>query len=141
VKAGFSAVILVNLTHSPESRGCMSRFFHFLVLYVQKQKIMKAVRVTYTVKPSFVAENIENIKQFMAEVRKIGDPGMRYTVFLAEDGKTFSHLSSYTNNESQSKFLALASFKSFQEKRDASGLESEPTIETYSFVDSSHKIA
>lgn len=101
---------------------------------------MKAVRVTYTVKPSFVTTNIENIKSFMSEVREIGDPGMRYTVFLAEDGKTFSHLSSYTNDETQSRFLALASFRDFQEKRDASGLESAPTIETYSFVDSSHKI-
>lgn len=102
---------------------------------------MKAVRVTYTVKSSFVAANIENIKIFMAEVREIADPGMRYTVFLAEDGKTFSHLSSYSSDESQSKFLALASFRSFQQKRDASGLESAPAIETYSFVDSSHKIA
>jgi len=101
---------------------------------------MKAVSVTYTVPASFAARNKENIQQFLQEVKETGDPGVRYNVFVAEDGKTFTHLSVYTNDESQSRFLALPSFVAFQQERDASGLEAAPKIQVLSLVASSHNL-
>ena len=101
---------------------------------------MKAVKVTYTVRPEFAAKNKENIKAFLDEVKQIGDPEMRYNVFVAEDGKTFSHLSMYTHDDSQARFLNLESFKSFQKQRDESRLEAEPKIEAFTLFQSSHDV-
>jgi hypothetical protein len=101
---------------------------------------MKAVKVTYTVKREFAEKNSQNIKAFLEEVRATGDNDMRYQVFVAEDGKTFCHLSIYNNDESQKKFLALKSFLSFQQQRDESGLESEPRIEVLNLVHASHTV-
>lgn len=101
---------------------------------------MKTIRVTYTVKQEFAAKNQENIQLFLEEVKRIADPDMRYLVLLAEDGKTFSHISIYKNDESQYKFLNLQSFKAFQKQRDESGLEKEPVIESYTLIDSSHNL-
>jgi hypothetical protein len=99
---------------------------------------MKSVRVTYTVQAAFAAENQENIKAFLKDLQQ--DDEIRYHVFVGEDGKTFYHQSTYTNDAAQTRLLALPSFKVFQQQRDASGLESAPTIENIVHVASSHPI-
>ena len=99
---------------------------------------MKAFKVTYTVRPEFVAKNQKNIQAFLDEVKRISDPNMRYFVFLGADGKTFTHIAVYNAEEAQRKFLNLESFKSFQQQRDDSGLEAEPTIESYTLIETSH---
>lgn len=104
-----------------------------------KTKNMKAVKVTYTVEREFAEKNNQNIHAFLEEVKAIGDQGMRYHVFLAEDGKTFTHLSIYNNDESQKRFLALKTFLSFQQQRDEN-LESEPRIEALNLLHASHAI-
>jgi hypothetical protein len=118
----------------------MSRFSRVFSLTGNKTKSMKAVKVTYTVKREFAEKNNQNIKTFLEEVKAIGDNDMRYHVFLAEDGKTFSHLSIYNNDESQKRFLALKTFLSFQQQRDESGLESEPRVEVLNLLHTSHTI-
>lgn len=98
---------------------------------------MKIVKVTYTVKAAFAEENQENAKQFILDLKKRGYSGIRYFSFLGEDGKTFTHLAIFEQDELQKILLALPSFKEFQAKRDESGLEAAPTIETIRLVASS----
>lgn len=95
---------------------------------------MKSVKVTYTVKASFVAKNMENIQTFINDLQKMNNDGIRYSIYLAEDGKTFTHLSLYKDEVAQQTFLEMESFKAFQEQRDASGLEAEPSIEVLNLV-------
>jgi hypothetical protein len=101
---------------------------------------MKAVKVTYTVRPEFSEKNIANIDAFLKEVKNIGDPDLQYFVFLDEDGKTFNHLSIYKNDEAQKRFLTLPIFQSFQRQRDESGLVKEPSITSLTLIDSSHTL-
>jgi hypothetical protein len=95
---------------------------------------MKSVKVTYTVKASFVAKNKENIGAFINDLQKLNNEGIRYSIYLGEDGKTFTHLSLYKDEIAQQIFLEMDSFKAFQEQRDASGLEVEPNIELMNLV-------
>lgn len=101
---------------------------------------MKTVKVTYTVKPAFVHENQKNINIFMEELRRINDPDLRYIAYLCGDGKTFMHIAAYQNDESQKMLLELESFKSFQQKRDESGLEVAPQIEVIEPVAASYSV-
>lgn len=95
---------------------------------------MKSVKVTYTVKPAFVAQNKANINVFINELREQGNTDVRYSIYLGEDGKTFTHISLYNNEVAQENFLEMESFKAFQQQRDESGLEAEPSIEVLNFV-------
>lgn len=101
---------------------------------------MILVKVTYTVRPDFVAENQSNIRKFVEDLRKLNNPGIRYNVLLGDDGKTHTHLSMYENEEAQKALLELNSFKSFQRQRDESGLEAPPKVEMMTLVASSHEI-
>lgn len=95
---------------------------------------MKTVKVTYTVKPSFVEQNKENVATFINDLKKLNNPDLRYGAFLKEDGKTFVHISSYKNEETQKVLFELPSFREFQKQRDSSGLELEPQIETLAHI-------
>lgn len=101
---------------------------------------MKAVKVSYTVRPEFSKLNIANIKAFLHEVKSSADPDLQYFVFLDEDGQTFHHLSFYKNDEAQQRFLARPIFQSFQRQRDASGLEKEPSITSLTLIDAAHTL-
>lgn len=95
---------------------------------------MKSVKVTYTVKPAFVAQNKANINVFINELKEQANTDVRYSIYLGEDGKTFTHISLYNNEAAQENFLEMESFKAFQQQRDESGLEAEPSIEVLNFV-------
>ena len=43
---------------------------------------MKIVKVTYTAKAEYAEENQNNIKNVMADLRKLNDPGLNYHVCL-----------------------------------------------------------
>lgn len=101
---------------------------------------MKTVKVTYTVKPEYVQENKKHIDKFVGDLRELNNPGLQYTAHLGEDGKTFVHLATFDNEETQKILLGLESFKTFQKNRDNSGLESDPVIEELSVVASSYSI-
>ena len=49
---------------------------------------MKAVKVTYTVKPEYVDQNKANIRKVMEAIRSNPIPGMRYASFTLDDGRT-----------------------------------------------------
>jgi hypothetical protein len=79
---------------------------------------MKIIKVTYTVKSSFVQKNLENVNKFIADLKRINDPAIRYTAYVGADGKTFNHFAVYQNDEAQKKLFTLDSFQSFQKQRD-----------------------
>jgi hypothetical protein len=101
---------------------------------------MITVKVTYTVKPEFVQENQENIHLFMADFKKMSHIQFRYNVYLLEDGITFLHLSHFQNEDVQKQVLTVPSFKLFQEKRDASGLDNSHKVEMMKFIDFSSDV-
>ncbi len=101
---------------------------------------MITVKVTYTVKPDFVETNKQNISLFLNEFKKMNHSDFRYIVYLMEDGKTFVHLSSYKNEDVQKEVLDVESFKSFQKKRDDSGIDNTHKIEVLNYVGSSFDV-
>src|SRR5688572_5959343 len=105
-----------------------------------KQVKMKIVKVTYTVQPSFAAKNLENVKAFVHDIQALDNPAIRYISYLGPDGKTFTHIATFDNDEAQKQFLELPSFKSFQQQRNASGLEAPENLEIVTIVAASYKI-
>jgi len=101
---------------------------------------MKIVKVTYTVNPEFVATNQENVKKFVSDIEALNNPSIRYISYLAADGKTFIHIATFNNDEAQKQFLDLPSFKSFQQQRNASGLEAPENLEILQLAAASYNI-
>jgi hypothetical protein len=101
---------------------------------------MKFIKVTYTVKSTFALKNQENVQAFIKDLEKINNPALRYIAYRGDDGKTFTHIASYQNEEVQKILFALESFKSFQRQRDESGLEAPPKVETVEMVASSYPV-
>lgn len=98
---------------------------------------MIAVKVSYTVKPEFVAQNKENIAVFLKDFQKLHPADFSYNVFLSDDGVTFLHLSTYKNEEIQHQVLNVPSFKKFQNERDQSGLNDSHKVEMLHHIGSS----
>ncbi|NSL89272.1 hypothetical protein ECE50_020695 [Chitinophaga sp. Mgbs1] len=101
---------------------------------------MIIVKVTYTVKASFARQNQQNIDAALQEVRALNNPDIRYSALIGEDGKTFTHLAIFKNATAQQLLLNLPVFKSFQQQRDDSGLETAPQIEVMQLASSSYDI-
>ncbi|MEO8406175.1 MAG: hypothetical protein ABI480_16320 [Chitinophagaceae bacterium] len=99
---------------------------------------MKATKVQYIVKSEYAEHNAENIKKVMGDLKKLGNPDIRYSSFLLADKKSFVHFV-LTNTEEAGKVLAsLDSFKTFQTELKASGPELFPHVEHMELVDSSY---
>ena len=98
---------------------------------------MISVKVSYTVKPDFVAQNKVHVSAFLADFKKLTSLNFLYHVYLQEDGQTFLHISMYENEEVQQQVLNVPSFVYFQEQRDQSGLAQQPTIEKLQVIGSS----
>ena len=98
---------------------------------------MIIVKVNYTVKQEFAAQNQENILLFLQDFQQMNHPDFRYNVYLGADGKTFTHLSHFKHEAIQQIILNVPSFKYFQQQRDNSGLEVQPQIEVMDLVGSS----
>jgi hypothetical protein len=79
---------------------------------------MKAVKVQYTVRESYVKNNAENISQVMADLRKLNNPGIKYSAFLLEDKKSFVHFV-ITDEKANHVLSELDSFKKFQSELKA----------------------
>ena len=101
---------------------------------------MITVKVTYTVKSDFVETNKQNISLFLNDFKEMSHSDFRYIVYLMEDGKTFVHLSTYKNEDVQKEVLAVESFKSFQKKRDDSGIDNTHKMEVLNYVGSSFDV-
>ena len=101
---------------------------------------MIIVKVSYTVTPEFVQKNKENIDQFMIDFRKINSKDFKYDVYLADDGRTFVHLSHFKNADIQKQILAVPSFLEFQKQRDESGLNNTHKVDMLNIVAASSAI-
>lgn len=101
---------------------------------------MKAVKVQYTVKIEYAETNKGNIRQVMADLRELANPGIKYSSFILEDGKTFLHFGIYADQEALEVVNNLPSFQSFREQLKASEPEIPPKGDDLSLVDSSYEI-
>jgi hypothetical protein len=101
---------------------------------------MISVIVTYQVKPQFVLQNKANIQTFLADFEKLDTSKFKYTVLLKEDGVSFVHYSQYADEEMQNQLLNVPSFKDFQQKRDASGLNDSHRVEVFQLIGSEGKL-
>lgn len=101
---------------------------------------MIAVKVSYTVDPTFVEQNKKNIGTFLNDFKKLKNLNFLYNVYLQHDGLTFLHVSMYENEAVQEQVLAVPSFVSFQKERDESGIGNTHSIENLSLIGSSLSI-
>ena len=101
---------------------------------------MKATRIQYTVQPGFAEQNKQNIAKVMEELRAANHPGLRYSSYVLEDGKTFMHFVMYNDEQSETVIQNLASFKHFQTALRGSNPEVMPKFENLSIVGSSYEI-
>ena len=95
---------------------------------------MKIVRVQYTVKQEYADKNRNNISKVMNDLREINNPGIKYSSFVLEDGKTFMHFAVFENEEANKTLNNLESFKQFQAELKASGPLSPPKPENLALV-------
>jgi len=100
---------------------------------------MKTVKVKYKVKEDYVETNKTNIKAVMVELRDLGDVGVKYAVFLKEDGRTFIHLATTRDEAAVNIIPDLESFKRFREMLQT-GAEIKPVQEDITLVDSSFEL-
>ncbi len=101
---------------------------------------MKAVKVQYTVKESYVETNKQNIQAVMAELKRINNPGIKYSSFLLDDGKTFVHFGMYADEEAMSVTSNLDVFQKFRQELKESQPESPPHAEDLTLVGSAYDI-
>ena len=101
---------------------------------------MKIVKVTYTTKAEYAEQNQNNIKNVMADLQKLNNPGINYNACLSADGRTFIHTAFFKSDDEHKILNDLPSFKLFQEQLKASGLEVPPKQELLNLVGSSTQI-
>lgn len=99
---------------------------------------MKATRIQYTVQPDFAEKNKQNIAKVMQELRLLNHPGLRYSAYVLDDGKTFMHFVVFRDEEATRVIPNLESFKYFQSELMASSPEIPPRFENLAFVGSSY---
>jgi hypothetical protein len=101
---------------------------------------MKIVNVTYITSPAFAEQNKANIKAVMDALQKMNPEGIRYFATVAADGKTFTHVAFFRNDEDQKVLGALPEFAHFQAALRGSSPESPPKQELPEWVGSSYSI-
>ncbi len=101
---------------------------------------MKTAKVQYIVKESYAETNKANIMNVMAELRELGHPGINYSAFVLDDGKSFVHFAMFADEEANAVLSNLASFQSFRKQLKESQPESPPNAEDLTLVGSSHDI-
>lgn len=100
---------------------------------------MKAVKVQYTVKNAYAETNQRNIRKVMMDLRKIAHPGIKYSSFVLDDGKTFVHLGIYSDQAALDVVNKLPSFQFFRDQLKASGPEVPPVGDDLNLVDTSYE--
>ena len=92
--------------------------------------------VRYVVKAEYAAENQEHIRQVTENLRRLQRTDITYSVFMAEDGKTFVHWLICANEEARNVFVQQPAFKTFQAALAASQPEVAPAATSLMLVDS-----
>jgi hypothetical protein len=100
---------------------------------------MQAIKVTYTVQQGYSEHNKENIRNVMAELSALNRSDIRYSTFIENDGKTFTHFAIWKDAESF-KLDSLESFQKFQTELKASNPEKPPFAAPLTLVGSSYDI-
>jgi hypothetical protein len=77
----------------------------------------------YRVKLEYVAQNRQNLSEFIAALTAASVPRLSYRVFLEEDGQTFLHLVT-SQDDPSAVITGLPLFKKFQSEL----LASEPVV-------------
>src|ERR1700740_949100 len=98
---------------------------------------MIIVKVTYTAKPEFAAQNQENIRKVMSDLRDMDNKGINYNCCLSADGKTFTHTAFFQSEEDRKQLNALPSFIDFQVQLKQAGFEAPPKQDMLTLVGSS----
>ena len=101
---------------------------------------MKAVKVQYTVKAEYAETNKRNIRKVMVDLQEIAHPGIKYSTFLFEDGKTFIHFGMYSDQAALDVVNNLPSFQFFRDQLKTSGPEVPPKGDDLNLIDSSYEI-
>ena|SRR2546430_6220713 len=96
--------------------------------------------IRYTVQAEYAAQNRENIRRVMDELRALRRPDLRYNVFVEDDGKTFIHVPLYANEEARKVLGALESFQAFQAALQESHPEVPPKVTNLTLVGSSRDL-
>jgi hypothetical protein len=86
---------------------------------------MRITRHRYTVKPEYVAQNRQNLDEFLSALTAAAVPGLSYRVFLEEDGQTFLHLVT-SQDDPSAVVTGLPSLKKFQSELLASDPVAKP---------------
>ena len=73
---------------------------------------MSKVIVRYKVKPEFADENVRLVKTVFSELNEMKPAGLRYAVFVGEDGVTFFHVASVAGDNNP--LFESTAFKAFQ---------------------------
>ena len=98
------------------------------------------VIVSYQVKPEFVTENKSNIENFLKSFKNLDNEKFNYSVFLNNDGVTFTHISNYQDEHIQKEVLNTPTFLEFQKKRDDSGLNNSHQVQVLEYIGSTNNI-
>jgi len=101
---------------------------------------MKAVKVQYTVQAKYADTNKRNIRKVMADLKEIANPGIKYSAFLLDDGKTFVHLGIYSDQAALDLVNNLPSFQFFRDQLKTSEPEEPPKGDDLNLVGSSYEI-
>lgn len=101
---------------------------------------MKTIRIQYTVQPGFAETNKQNIAKVMEELRALDHPGVRYSAYTLDDGKTFMHVVALKDEEAEKVIPNLESFKQFQTALRGSQPEAPPKFDDLALVGSSFDI-
>ncbi len=101
---------------------------------------MNAIKVQYTVQAGYAETNKKNIQKVMADLQALNNPGVRYSAFALEDGKTFIHFAMYPDEETAAIVPNLASFQSFRQQLKDSKPEIPPKAEDLTLVGAAYEI-
>ncbi len=101
---------------------------------------MKIVNVTYTTPLEFAGQNQQNILKVMSDLKTEKHSGIRYTVCLCADGKTFKHTALFKTSDDQLHLNELASFQNFQKELKTCGLEANVQQEILTLVATNYEI-
>jgi hypothetical protein len=74
---------------------------------------MRQVMVRYRVKPGRAAENEDLVRGVYAELHQTRPPGFRYATYQLDDGASFVHLATETDENAGSPLSGLAAFQRF----------------------------
>lgn len=101
---------------------------------------MKAVKVQYSVQPSFADTNAANIRKVMDALKANPIDGVTYVAFRLNDNQTFVHIVVARDDAAQAKVSDLPEFKAFQATLKASNPVTPPSPEDLDLVGASFDI-